>query len=80
MPKTHTDSTDTAMLRSQIEHLMADRQHLLRVAGAAAKLVEHTNIAKLPMSAIPLAEAVSVSINLLSEDTLREALMAAKER
>jgi hypothetical protein len=80
MQKTTPHATaDASMLRSQIELLMADRVHLLRVAGAAAKLVESTNIAKLPMSAIPLAEAVAASVNALSEDTLQEALQAVKQ-
>ena len=76
MQKPAPQAADVSMLRSQIELLMADRVHLLRVAGAAAKLVESTNIAKLPMSAIPLAEAVAASVNALSEDTLQEALQA----
>lgn len=80
MQKTNPHATaDVSMLRSQIELLMADRVHLLLVAGAAAKLVESTNIAKLPMSAIPLAEAVAASVNALSEDTLQEALQAVKQ-
>lgn len=72
--KTHTDSPDVSMLRSEIELLMADRQALLKLAGAAAKFVEKANISKLPMSAVPLAEALAEGLNGLSEDTLREAL------
>ena len=68
------------MLRSEIEFMMSDREALLRVAGAAAKFVEKVNIAKLPVSAIPLAEAISSSVNKLSEESLQEALQAAKKR
>ncbi len=68
------------MLRSEIEFMMSDRDALLRVAGAAAKFVEKVNIAKLPVSAIPLAEAISSSVNKLSEESLQEALLAAKKR
>ena len=68
------------MLRSEIEFMMSDREALLRIAGAAAKFVEKVNIAKLPVSAIPLAEAISSSVNKLSEESLQEALLAARKR
>ena len=68
------------MLRSEIEFMMSDREALLRIAGAAAKFVEKVNIAKLPVSAIPLAEAISSSVNRLSEESLQEALLAARKR
>lgn len=68
------------MLRSEIEFMMSDRDALLRVAGAAAKFVEKVNIARLPVSAIPLAEAMAANVNLLSEESLQEALQAAKKR
>lgn len=77
MKKTN-DMPEVEMLRSEIEILMADREKLLRVAGAAAKFVEKVNIARLPVSAIPLAEAVAANVNALSEDSLREALLAVK--
>ena len=69
-----------AMLRSEIEIMMSDREALLLVAGAAAKFVEKVNIARLPVSAIPLAEALASSVNALSEDSLKEALQAQKQR
>ena len=75
-----TEMTEVSMLRSEIELLMADRQALLRLAGAAAKFVEKVNIEKLPLSAIPLADAVAESVNDLSEDTLREALLSIKNK
>ena len=78
MKKTN-DMPEVEMLRSEIEMLMADREKLLRVAGCAAKFVEKVNIARLPVSAIPLAEAVASSVNALSEDSLREALLAVKK-
>jgi hypothetical protein len=78
--KSTNDMPDAGMLRSEIEMLMADREKLLRLAGASAKFVEKVNIARLPVSAIPLAEAVAASVNALSEDTLREALLAVKKQ
>jgi hypothetical protein len=68
------------MLRSEIELMVSDRDALLRVAGAAAKFVEKVNITKLPVSAIPHAEALASSVNALSEDSLKEALSAIKRR
>jgi hypothetical protein len=68
------------MLRSEIEFMMSDREALLRIAGAAAKFVEKVNIAKLPVSAIPLAEALASNVNGLSEESLQEALQWAKKR
>lgn len=76
----NTDITEVSMLRSEIELLMGDRQALLRLAGAAAKFVEKVNIEKLPMSAIPLAEAIAERVNDLSEESLREALLSIKKR
>ena len=73
------DMPEVEMLRSEIEMLMADREKLLRIAGAAAKFVEKVNIARLPVSAVPLAEAVASSVNALSEESLREALLAVKK-
>lgn len=78
MKKTN-DMPESDMLRSEVEMLMADREKLLRLAGASAKFVEKVNIARLPVSAIPLAEAIASSVNALSEDTLREALLALKK-
>ena len=78
--KTVKEHPAVQMLRSEIEFMMSDREALLRVAGAAAKFVEKVNIAKLPVSAIPLAEAISSSVNKLSEESLQDALLAAKKR
>ena len=78
--KTVKEHPAVQMLRSEIEFMMSDRDALLRVAGAAAKFVEKVNIAKLPVSAIPLAEAISSSVNKLSEESLQEALQEAKKR
>ncbi len=75
-----TEHPAVAMLRSEIEMMMSDREALLRVAGAAAKFVEKVNIAKLPVSAIPHAEALASSVNALSEDSLKEALQSIKRR
>jgi hypothetical protein len=78
MKKTN-DMTEAEMLRGEVEMLMAEREKLLRLAGATAKFVEKVNIARLPVSVIPLAEAIASSVNALTEDTLREALLTIKK-
>ena len=78
--KTAKEHPAIQMLRSEIEFMMSDREALLRIAGASAKFVEKVNIARLPVSAIPLAEAIASSVNQLSEESLQEALLAAKKR
>lgn len=80
MTKFDPSKTETLMLTNEIELLMSDRQKLLKLAGAAAKFVEKVNIEKLPMSVVPLAEAIASSVNDLSEETLREALLAVKKQ
>ena len=70
--KTAKEHPAVQMLRSEIEFMISDRDALLRIAGAAAKFVEKVNIAKLPVSAIPLAEAISSSVNQLSEESLHD--------
>ena len=74
------DHPAVEMLRSEIEFMVADRDALLKVAGAAARFVEKVNMTKLPVSAIPLAEAMAASVNALTEDTLKDALNAVKKR
>jgi hypothetical protein len=78
--KTKTENNEVSMLRSEIELMVADRQALLKLAGAAAKFVDKTDIAKLPMSVIPLAEALAQGLNGLSEDTLHEALQSVSKK
>ncbi len=78
--KSNKEHPAIEMLRSEIELMVSDREALLRIAGAAAKFVEKVNITKLPVSAIPLAEALASSVNALTEDSLKEALNAIKKR
>ena len=79
MTKFDPSKTETLMLTNEIEILMADRQKLLRIAGATAKFVEKINIEKLPLSLVPLADAMAENVNALSEETLREALLTVKK-
>jgi len=71
-----TQNTGTFMLSKEIEILMAERARLLRVAGAAAQFVAVMDVRKLPQGVATEADILAESVNSLSEDTLRDALVA----
>ena len=68
--------TSTFMLGSEIELLMAERAKLLRVAGAAAQFVAVMESRSLPEKVATEAEILAESVNELSEDTLKDALVS----
>ncbi len=67
---------EVRLLRNEIELLMAERQRLLQVAGAAAVLVANLDSDNLPddQDTIDAAEVLAESLNELSEETLKDAL------
>jgi hypothetical protein len=65
---------ELSMLREEMEMLMNERTHLLKVAGAAAVLVANTDGRDLPPDAAEAAEMLSNLVNELPEETLQEAL------
>ena len=67
---------EVAMLREELEMLMAERGRLLQVVGAAAVLVANTNAQDLPTAAAEAADLLSRSMNDLPEETLKDALDA----
>lgn len=67
---------EIAMLRSEMEFMMKERQALLEVAGAAAGLVAELDSHDLPQGTVEAAELLATSINSLSEETLQDALSA----
>lgn len=69
----HRDQ-EIAMLRRELEMLMGERQSLLRVVGASAVLIASLESKRLPVGAVEAADQVATSINLLSEETLQDAL------
>ena len=69
-------STGTFMLSKEIEILMAERAHLLRVAGAAAQFVAVMEVKNVPNKVATEADILAESVNALPEDTLRDALVA----
>ncbi len=64
------------LLKKEVEFLMEERQLLLQIVGAAAALIASIDSQRLPVGAVEAADVVSTSINLLPEETLRDALSA----
>ena len=73
---TTLQDTTTFMLSKEIELLMAERARLLRVAGAAAQFVAVMESRSLPEKVATEAEILAESVNALTEDTLKDALVA----
>jgi hypothetical protein len=69
-------NTGSFMLSKEIEILMAERARLLRVAGAAAQFVAVMEVKSLPEKVATEADILAESVNALSEDTLKDALVA----
>ncbi|MBS1188279.1 MAG: hypothetical protein H6R10_71 [Rhodocyclaceae bacterium] len=65
---------EITLLRKELELLMGERQLLLQVAGASAALIAGLDSQRLPVGAVEAADVVATSINLLPEETLRDAL------
>jgi hypothetical protein len=66
--------TEIRMLREEMEMLMGERQQLLQIVGAVAGLVASLDSNRLPVGAIESADLVATKLNLLSEETLQDAL------
>lgn len=66
------------MLRSEVEILMKERHALLKVTGAAASLVAELDSHDLPHRTAEAAELLAASINILPEESLRDALAAVR--
>lgn len=67
---------EVRLLREEVELLMTERRHLLQVTGAAAVFVANLDTNSLPDDAntIDAAEMLAEQLNLLSEETLKDAL------
>jgi hypothetical protein len=73
----HTlNDEEVRLLREEVELLMAERQRLLQVAGAAAVLVANLDEETLPQDqdTIDAAEVLAESLNALPDETLKDAL------
>lgn len=76
MPQNLTDQI--ALLRSEIEMLMAERRVLLHIAGAAAAFVAELDVESLPEETYEAAEMLAEYLNKASEETILDALQAVK--
>ncbi len=74
------NDNEVTLLRKEIEMLMAERDRLLQVAGAAAVLVANLDCDCLPddQDTIDAAEVLAERLNELSEETLQDALNAVR--
>jgi hypothetical protein len=77
MPHTLKDQ-EIAMLRTELEMLMKERQSLLQVTGAAAGLIAELDSFDVPNTAMAAAELLAQRVNALPEETLQDALGAVK--
>ncbi|MEQ1590846.1 MAG: hypothetical protein ABL892_00505 [Thiobacillaceae bacterium] len=70
------NKNEAQLLRNEIEMLITERGQLLQVVGAAAVFVANLDTSKLPddMSTIDAAEMLAEQMNVLSEETLKDAL------
>lgn len=69
---------EIAMLRGEMELLMAERDGLLKIAGAAAAFVANVDVTALPRGCWDAADLLGESLNEVPEDTLRDALSAVE--
>ncbi|HEX7455250.1 MAG TPA: hypothetical protein VF296_04325 [Gallionella sp.] len=69
---------EVELLGEEIEMLMQERAMLLNVAGAAAVLIAHATAQNLPDEVVDAAEKLSEALNLLREETLKDALEAVQ--
>ncbi|HNA30477.1 MAG TPA: hypothetical protein PLL19_09045 [Thiobacillaceae bacterium] len=71
---------EVRLLREEIELLMAERQKLLQVVGAAAVLVANLDSESLPedRDTIDAAELLAEGLNALSEESLKDALESVR--
>ncbi len=65
---------EIAMLRSEVEILMAERDRLLRAAGAAAMFIAKLDTTSIPKNSYLEADVLAATINALHEETLVDAL------
>ena len=74
------NKNEIQLLRNEVEMLMNERRQLLQVSGAAAVFVANLDTSKLPddMGTIDAAEMLAEQLNVLSEETLRDALESVR--
>jgi hypothetical protein len=74
MPNNQLKDQEIAMLRSELEMLMKERQVLLRISGAAAAFIAELDAETLQAETYDAADLLAEFLNAASEETLRDAL------
>lgn len=69
---------EIAMLRTELEMLMGERQALLRITGAAAAFVAELDADVLPEDTLEAAELLAECLNAAPDETMRDALEIVK--
>lgn len=68
------NKNEIALLGEQVEMLMAERATLLKVVGAAAIYIAHSDPETMSHEAMSAADDLSEMLNVLPEETLQDAL------
>lgn len=72
------NKNEIALLGEQVEMLMAERANLLKVVGAAAIFIAHSDPESMSGEAMNAADGLSEMLNLLPEETLQDALNSVR--
>lgn len=68
------NKNEIGLLGEQVEMLMAERATLLKVVGAAAIFIAHSDPETMSNEAMNAADSLSEQLNALPEETLQDAL------
>lgn len=72
------NKNEIGLLGEQVEILMAERANLLKVVGAAAIYIAHSDPETMSNEAMNAADDLSEVLNKLSEETLQDALHSVR--
>lgn len=72
------NKNEIGLLGEQVEMLMAERANLLKVVGAAAIYIAHSDPETMSNEAMNAADDLSEVLNKLSEETLQDALHSVR--
>ena len=70
----NSQTSESSMLRAELELLMKERETLLVIAGAAAGLIAELNSSDLPIRTVEAADLLATNVNQLTEESLQDAL------
>ncbi len=72
------NKNEIALLGEQVEMLMTERANLLKVVGAAAIYIAHSDPESMSDTAMNAADNLSEVLNALPEETLQDALNSVR--